>query len=337
MKTPTNAGILGAGLAVPDRILTNDDIRALGVDTSDEWIFSRTGIRERRVCGPQETTASLGILAGRRAIEDAGLTPDDIGLIICATATSDHIWPASACLIQAGLGCRNAAAFDLGAACSGFVYALETGAGFIRSGAMRYVLVVGADTLTKQINWKDRATCVLFGDGAGAVILGPCKPEEGLLSTALGADGAGFELIVLPSGGTKFPVTPEAIERRQNCIFMKGAEVYKFAVRIMGDACLEALSKAGLASEDVGLFIPHQANIRIIESAAQRMGLESDRVFVNVARYGNTSAASVPIALREAIDAGRVKKGTVLVFVGFGAGLTWGAAVVRWSRVEPER
>jgi 3-oxoacyl-[acyl-carrier-protein] synthase-3 len=332
-----NAGILGVGMAVPSQALTNEDIRARGVDTTDEWIFTRTGIRERRICGPDETTASLGTLAARRAIADAGLQPEDIGLIICATATGDHIWPSTACLIQSRIGCRNAAAFDLGAACSGFVYALETAAGFIRSGAMKHVLVVGADTLTKQINWEDRSTCVLFGDGAGAVALGPCEPETGLLSSALGADGRGFDQIVLPAGGTAMPVTAEVIERRLNCISMRGAEVYKFAVKIMGDACLEALGKAGLTSKDVDLFIPHQANIRIIESAAQRMGLEANRVFINVDRYGNTSAASVPIALCEAIVQGRVHQGDALVFVGFGAGLTWGAAVLRWSRPEPAR
>jgi len=329
-----NAGILGLGMAVPDRVLSNADLERM-VDTSDEWIMTRTGIRERRICEPHETTGTLGSLAARRALEDAGVEPGDLDLVLCATATGDYIWPATACIIQDRIGAARATAFDVSAACSGFVYGLATAAAFIQSGTMRRILVVGADTLTKQVNWADRSTCVLFGDGAAAAVVGPCRAGEGILASSTGSNGAGLDQILLPAGGTRMPVTPEAIERKLNCIHMKGAEVFKFAVRIMGDACLDALAKAGLTPADVDLFIPHQANIRIIQAAAARMEMPPERVYVNVHKYGNTSAASIGIALREALDEGRVKRGDVIVSVGFGAGLTWGANVQRWCRDEP--
>ncbi len=333
MRVPTSAGILGAGMAVPDRVLTNADLEKL-VDTSDEWITTRTGIKERRVTGPEESTGSLGTMAARKALEDARIAPEDLDLIICATTTGNHPWPATACLIQSGLGASRAAAFDISAACSGFTYALAAGASLIESGAMRRVLVIGADTLTKQLDWTDRNTCILFGDGAGAVVLGPCAPGEGVLASALGADGRGFEQIWIPCGGTIEPHSPNIREGHERQIHMRGAEVFKFAVRIMGEVSLEALCRAGLSSRDVSLFIPHQANIRIINAAAERMALAPEQVFVNVEKYGNTSAGSIPIALAEAMHAGRIRRGDVIVFVGFGAGLTWGANVVRWSRDE---
>jgi 3-oxoacyl-[acyl-carrier-protein] synthase III len=326
-----NAGILGVGMAVPDTILTNDDI-AKRVETNNEWIVSRTGIEERRVCGPNDNSSSLGLLAARRALEHAGVAPEEIDLIICGTATGDYPWPATACLIQEQLGAKKAAAFDLSAACSGFSYGLATGAGFIQNGSMKRVLVIGVDTLSKQVDWEDRSTCILFGDGAGAALLGPCAPDEGILASSLGADGSGFEQIWLEGGSNRIPVSIEIINEKRNCIRMKGAEVFKFAVKIMGEASLEALCRAGLSPEDVSLFIPHQANIRIIHAAAERMGLPPEKVFVNVHKYGNTSAGSIPIALVEAVEQGRVKRGDVLVFVGFGAGLTWGANVLRWNR-----
>jgi 3-oxoacyl-[acyl-carrier-protein] synthase-3 len=331
LNLPINAGIMGVGMAVPDRILTNADLEKM-VDTTDEWIVTRTGMKERRICGPEDTTSSLSIEAARRALDDAGVAPEDLDLVICATATGDYIWPATACILQDVLGAKRAAAFDLTAACAGFVFGLATASGFIQSGAMRRILVVGADTLTKQVNWQDRATCILFGDGAGAAVLGPCPSGEGVLASAMRSDGGGLELIMLPAGGTRNPVTPEAIAQKQNCIHMRGAEVYRFAVKIMGDISLDALCKADLTPKDVDLFIPHQANIRIIQAAADRMNLPPEKVFINVHRYGNTSAASIPIALVEARQEGRVHRGDVLVFVGFGAGLTWGANVVRWSR-----
>lgn len=333
MQLPINAGILGIGMAVPERVLTNADLEKI-VDTSDEWIVTRTGIRERRICASDETTSSLSIQAARRALDHAGVLPEQLDLIICATATGDYIWPATACIIQDKLGAKRAAAFDLSAACSGFVFGLATAAGFIQSGAMRRVLLVGADTLTKQINWEDRGTCILFGDGAGAAVLGPCPPDEGILASSMGTDGSGLELILLEAGGTKNPVTPEAIQQKKNCIFMRGQEVYKFAVKIMGEVCLDALCRAHLTPRDVDLFVPHQANIRIIHAAAERMGLPLERIYINVHKYGNTSAASVPIALTEALEEGRVHRGDILVFVGIGAGLTWGANVVRWSRED---
>jgi 3-oxoacyl-[acyl-carrier-protein] synthase-3 len=318
-------------MAVPEKILTNADLEKF-VDTSDEWIASRTGIRQRHVCSEGESTSTLSIAAAKQAIADAGITPDDIDLVICATATGDHPWPATACIIQREIGANRAAAYDLSAACSGFVYALATAAGMIQSGTMRRILIIGADTLSKQVDWKDRGTCILFGDGAGAVVVGPCPESEGVLASALGSDGTGMEQIWLEAGAAGTPITPQMVEEGRSFIRMKGAEVFKFAVRIMGDICIEALCRAGITPKEVDLFIPHQANLRIIDAAADRMQLPPEKVFKNVDKYGNTSAASVPIALCEAVQAGRVHKGDVLVFVGFGAGLTWGANVVRWSR-----
>jgi 3-oxoacyl-[acyl-carrier-protein] synthase-3 len=331
MNLSVNAGIMGIGMAVPDTVMTNAEIEKL-VDTNNEWIVSRTGIEERRVCGPDDNSSSLGTLAAKRALEDAGVAAEEIDLIICGTATGDYPWPATACLIQEAIGAKRAAAFDLSAACSGFAYGLATAAGFIQNGSMRRVLVIGVDTLSKQVDWTDRSTCILFGDGAGAAVLGPCAPDEGILSSVLGSDGSGFEQIWLEGGSNRVPVSIEVIEGKRNCIRMKGAEVYKFAVKIMGDVSLEALCRANLTPNDVSLFIPHQANIRIIHAAADRMGLAPEKVFINVQKYGNTSAGSIPIGLVEAVQQGRVHRGDVLVFVGFGAGLTWGANVIRWSR-----
>jgi 3-oxoacyl-[acyl-carrier-protein] synthase III len=331
MNLPMNAGILGVGMAVPDKVLTNADLERM-VETNDEWITSRTGIKERRIAGDDETSFTLGLEASRRALDNAGVHPEEIDLIICATATPDYPWPATACLIQDRLGTKRAAAFDLSAACSGFTYGLATAAGFIQTGAARRILVVGVDTLSKQVDWTDRGTCILFGDGAGAAVVGPCPPGEGILGSSLGADGSGFEQIWLEAGANRKPVTHSLIEEKRHFIHMKGAEVYKFAVKIMGEACLDALCRANLTPKDVSLFIPHQANIRIINAAADRMDLPPEKVFVNVEKYGNTSAGSIPIALTEALEQGRVRRGDVLVFVGFGAGLTWGANVVRWCR-----
>lgn len=333
MHLPHNAGILGVGMAVPDRVMANSEFESF-VDTTDEWITSRTGIKERRVASPEETTSSLGLQAARRALSDAGMSPEELDLIVVATATGDYVWPATACVIQRELGAVNAAAFDLSAACAGFVFGLATGAGFVQSGQMRHVLVIGADTLTRHLNWQDRSTCILFGDGASAAVLGACSPDEGILATSLGTDGRGLEQIFVPAGGTKTPITPAVLEQKLNCIQMRGAEVYKFAVKIMGETCIEALCRAGLATRDVDLFLPHQANIRIINAAAERMGLPPEKVFVNVEKYGNTSAASIGIALVEALQQKRIKRGDILVTVGFGAGLTWGANVIRWSRDE---
>jgi 3-oxoacyl-[acyl-carrier-protein] synthase-3 len=320
-------------MAVPDRVLTNDDLAAI-VATSDEWIVSRTGIRERRIAGPEEATSDLAIAASRDALADAGMQPTDVDLVLCATCTGDYLWPSTACLVQDGIGAARAAAFDLSAACAGFCYGLEVAASLIESGAVGCVLLVGADTLTKHLDWADRSTCVLFGDGAGAVVLTRCSPGYGVLGSTMGADGSHARSLYVPAGGTRMPLTADMIAQRKDKMLMRGAEVFRFAVRIMGEACLAALRTAHLSSGDVNLFIPHQANIRIIRAAAQRMGLSEDRMYNNVERYGNTSAASVPIALTEAVRSGRARSGDVLVFVGFGAGLTWGANVVRWCRNE---
>ena len=333
MHLPVNAGILGMGMAVPQRVLTNDELARM-VDTDDEWIISRTGIKQRRVCSPEETSVTLGLEASQRALKEARVAPEELDLIILATATGEYVWPASACIIQDKLGAKRAPAFDLSAACSGFVFGLATGASFIQSGQMRRILVIGADTLTKQLDWQDRATCILFGDGAAAAVLAPCPSDEGILATSLGTEGAGFEQIYLPAGGTRTPITAEVVAEKLNCIHMRGREVYKFAVKIMGDACIDALCKAGLKPSDVDLFIPHQANIRIIEAAAERMNLPPEKVFLNVDKYGNTSAASIGMAMVEAIEQKRINKGSIIVTVGFGAGLTWGANVIRWSRDE---
>ena len=328
-----NAGIFGLGMCVPDKVLSNADLMKI-VDTNDEWIVSRTGIRERRITDPDTASSDLAIVAANRALADAGITADDLELIICATATGDFVWPATACIIQDKIGAKRAGAFDLSAACSGFCYGMATAAGFIQTGAMRNVLVVGVDTLTKQINWEDRSTCILFGDGAGAAVMAPCRPNEGLLSSVLGADGGGLESVWMPAGGVRTPLTQDGIDNKLNCITMKGAEVYKFAIRIIPEAIDQALARACLKPCDISLLVMHQANLRIIQSVAEKLGLAEDRVFVNVDKYGNTSAASVPMALTEAQEQGRLKRGDIVATVGFGAGLTWGANVLRWNRGE---
>ncbi len=325
------AGILGVGMAVPERTVTNADLERT-LDTSNEWIVSRTGIRERRIAGPNEFTSDLATEACRQALDDAGIAPDEIELVLCATTSGDHLWPATACLVQDRIGAHGAQALDISAACAGFVYGLQMAGALIQTGAIRNALVVGADTLSRHVDWSDRATCVLFGDGAGAVALGPVPDGYGLLGSAMGADGSRFGSLLVPAGGTRMPLTPDLLRERKDKLMMHGHEVFRFAVRIMGEACRRALERSGLTADDVSLFIPHQANIRIIRAAAERMRLPDERVFTNVDRYGNTSAASVPIALCEAVKLGRVGNDDVLVFVGFGAGLTWGANVVRWWR-----
>jgi 3-oxoacyl-[acyl-carrier-protein] synthase-3 len=318
-------------MAVPDRVVTNADLEAM-VDTSDEWIVERTGIRQRHVAAPDETSSDLATRAALAALADAGLEAGEIDLVICATTTGDCLWPATACLVQHRIGAGHAAAFDISAACSGFCYGLAIARDMVLAGTATRALVIGADTLTKHVDWTDRTTCILFGDGAGAVVVGPCEAGRGILASELRADGSKFEAVWLPAGGTRRPLTPEMLAAGQGKLAMHGAEVFKFAVRIMGEISLSVLARAGLGPDDVSLFVPHQANARIIAAAAERMRLTPDRVMRNVERYGNTSAASIPIALTEALAAGRVGYDDVLVLVGFGAGLTWGANVLRWSR-----
>ena len=328
MRNGIRAGILGVGSAVPERILSNSDLEKL-VDTSDEWISTRTGIKERRISAPTEKTSDYAAKAALKAMERAGVQPSELDLIIVATLTPDMFCPPTACIVQDRINAPQAAAFDLSAACSGFVYALDVAVRGIEAGAYQRVLVIGADLLSQVTDYTDRSTCVLFGDGAGAAVVGPVE-RGGVLSTYLGADG---------SGGVKLTVpTPRALrdedtsEQGQGCyIRMEGNEVFKFAVRVMPEAALEALRRADIPAEKVDLFIPHQANIRIIDAAAKRLGIGGDKVFSNVHKYGNTSAASIPLALDEAIDQGRVNEGDTLVLVGFGGGLTWAASVLEWT------
>jgi len=322
-------GIIGTGKYVPERILSNKELEAM-VETNDEWIVTRTGIKERRLASAEEATSDLALHASREAIAAAGLTAEDIDLIIVATITPDMFFPSTACLLQDKLGAKKAAAFDLSAACSGFIYGLATGTSMIASGMYKHVLVVGAETLSRITDYTDRNTCILFGDGAGAVVLGPVEEGRGFQSFVLGADGSGGDLLKVHGGGSRVPASEESIQSKQHFIHMAGNDVFKFAVRIMGSVAEEALQKAGLVKEDIDLLIPHQANIRIIQSALNRLSLSEDKAMINLDKYGNMSSASIPVALAEAVEQGRVSEGDRLVLVGFGGGLTWGASVLVW-------
>lgn len=322
-------GIIGTGKYVPERILTNKELEAM-VETNDEWIVTRTGIKERRLASAEEATSDLALHASLEAIAAAGLTAEDIDLIIVATITPDMFFPSTACLLQEKLGAKKAAAFDLSAACSGFIYGLATGSSMVASGMYKNVLVVGAETLSRITDYTDRNTCILFGDGAGAVVLGRVEEGRGFQSFELGADGSGGELLKVSGGGSRIPATAESIETKQHFIHMAGNDVFKFAVRIMGGAAEEALLKAGLTKDDIDLLVPHQANIRIIQSALNRLDLSADKAMINLDKYGNMSSASIPVALAEAVEQGRVSEGDHLVLVGFGGGLTWGASVLVW-------
>ena len=338
---PRYAHIVGWGKYVPPNILTNDEL-AKKVDTSDAWIRERTGIRERRIA-TKETTASMALYAAQEALEVADVNPNDIDLIIVATSSPEYIFPATASIVQDQLGAENAGAFDLSAACSGFVYGLTLAAGMIRSGQHNNVLVIGSETFSKLLNWKDRATCILFGDGAGALLLRGSNDYGGVLSTVLGSDGSGGELLEVPAGGSKNPASLDTVMNNMHTVKMNGREVYRFATRVMVDATKQALDKANLPLDELDLLIPHQANARIIDYAAKTLNLPRDKVFQNVERYGNTSAASIPIALVEAIEAKRINPGDHLVMVGFGGGLTWGSCAVEWTtptikrQITPQR
>jgi len=325
------AGIWGTGSAVPEKVLTNADLEKM-VDTSDEWITTRTGIKERRIAAEGETTSDLAAAAGRKALEAAGAPPEEVDLIIVATVTPDMMFPATSCLVQMKLGAHRAATFDLSAGCSGFVYALDVAARCVASGGYDRVLVIGAEVLSRITDWTDRSTCVLFGDGAGAALVGPVSEGRGLLSSDLGAEGAQGHLLTLPAGGSLLPPSIETVEGRKHYISMQGNDVFKFAVRIMEETTSSALKKCGLGPADIDVYIPHQANIRIIDAAIKRLGIPKEKVFVNVQWYGNTSAASVPIALHEALAADMIKDDDVVALVGFGAGLTWASAILRWGR-----
>ncbi len=314
---------------MPEKILTNSDLEKM-VETNDEWIVSRTGIRERHIAAPHEATSDLAYEAAVRALDSAGIKAEDLELIIVATVTPDSTVPSTACILQDKLGAKGAAAFDLSAACSGFVYSLATATGFIQNGMYNNALVIGADTLSRITDYSDRNTCVLFGDGAGAVIIGEVPEGRGFLSFDLGAEGSGGSLLNIEAGGSRLPASHQTIEDKKHFLYMNGREVFKFAVRVMGTATERVLTKAGLGKENIDLFVPHQANIRIIQSAMQRLDLPPEKCVINVDKYANTSAASIPLALVEAAEEGRIKEGDAVLMVGFGGGLTWGASVLIW-------
>lgn len=320
--------IVGWGKYVPSRVITNADLAAR-IDTSDEWIVQRTGIRERRVVSEGETTSKMAVEASRAALDMAGVRAKDLDLIIVATSSPDYLTPPVSSQVQHALGAKDVGAFTLVAGCPGFVYGLSTAQQFIAAGASKNVLVVGAELISRYVDWDDRATCVLFGDGAGAVVMQATDEPSGVLSFVLGSDGSGAEDLILPGGGVAHPPTHETVDQGLHHLRMNGRKVFRFATRVLGRALEQAIEGAGLSVEDIDLFIPHQANARIIRSAARHVGLPPEKVFVNIEKYGNTSAASIPIALCEAHEQGRFRPGDTLAFVAFGAGLTWAAAVVR--------
>ena len=324
-------GIIGLGSYVPQRIMTNKELEQR-MDTSDQWIVERTGIHERRVAAENESTSDLATKAGQKALEDAKLSAADIDLIIVATASPDMVFPATACVVQENIKAVNAAAFDISAVCSGFLYAMITGSQFIKAGMYRKVLVIGAETLSRFTDWSDRNTGMLFGDGAGAAVLGETPEGYGILGVDLGADGGGAELLKIPAGGSRHPATNETILQKKHFIHMSGNEVFKFAVKVMGETTLKALKNANLTASDITYLVPHQANIRIIQSAAKRLGMPMEKVVVNINKYGNTSAASIPIALDEAVKSGTIKSGDIVALAGFGGGLTWASSIMKWCK-----
>ena len=323
------AGIIGTGHSYPETILTNADLERI-VETTDEWIQSRTGIKQRRVAAPGEYTSQFATRASRQAIERAGIDASEIDLILCATVTPDQILPSTACLIQAQLGAHKAAAMDIVAACSGFVYGLTIAEPMIRNGQIKYALVIGAELLTRYVDYTDRSTCVLFGDGAGAAILGPVDGNRGILASRIRSDGRYEEQLYAPGGGTKGGFSAETIARGDHFFKMKGNEVFKIAVRSMSDISKQVLCEAGLKTEDVNLFIPHQANQRITDAVGNMLNVDSSLVYSNIERTGNTSSASIPICLNECVESGRVKENDIVLLASFGGGFTWGGVVMRW-------
>jgi 3-oxoacyl-[acyl-carrier-protein] synthase III len=324
-----NAGIIGMGHSYPSNVLTNADLEKL-VDTNDEWITTRTGIKQRYKAADDEYTSQFAVKAGRQAIENAGIDAKDIDIIICATTTPDQILPSTGCLIQAELGCENAAGMDVFAACSGFVYGITMVESMIRTGQIRNALVIGAEVLTKYVDYTDRSTCVIFGDGAGAAVLSAVDEKKGILATKIRSDGRFEESLYARGGGTKFGTSHETIDNKMHYFSMKGNAIFKLAVRSMADISLEMLEKAGRSIEEVSLIIPHQANQRITEAVAERLGVSSEKVFSNIAQTGNTSSASIPIALDECLQSGKIKSGDLVVLTAFGGGITWGASVIQF-------
>ncbi len=331
----TASVIAGIGSYVPDKVLTNADLERM-VDTSDEWITARTGIRERRIAADDQATSDLALAAAKAALADAGIDAADLDLVLVATATPDMFFPATACLVQHRLGAVNAAAFDLSAACSGFIYGIHTADSFIRTGTYKNVLLIGAETMSRVTDWSDRATCVLFGDGAGAVVLkaaegDPKTGDAGVIVSRIFSDGAAWDYICVPGGGSRIPPSTELLDSGDQFLKMRGNETFKVAVRNMERAAREVLDEAGFKPGDLALVVPHQANIRILNAVGERLGLSEDQLMLNLDVYGNTSAASVPLALDEAARDGRVKSGDLVLLLAFGSGLTWGSALIRWA------
>ena len=323
------AGIIGVGMYAPEKVLTNAELSGM-LHTTEEWIESMSGIRERHIAAPSQAASDLGAIAAQRALARAGVSPDEVDLIIVSTSTPDMQFPSTACIIQERLGIKNVPAFDLTAVCSGFVYALTVGAQFIANEFYRTVLVIGTEAVSRVINWSDKDTCMLIGDGAGAVVLRQVPSGYGILSAKLGADGSGASFMMVPAGGSRKPATAEVIEQKMNKIQMNGSEVFKFAMKKLPEVTEQALELANLHTEDLKLIIPHQANRRIIEAAARRMDLPLEKFLLNVEHYGNTSSATIPIALHEALETGRIESGDLIALTGFGGGLTWGSLIMRW-------
>ncbi|MEK6693381.1 MAG: beta-ketoacyl-ACP synthase III [Nitrospirota bacterium] len=321
--------IVGSGSYVPKMVLTNFDLESM-VNTSDEWIIERTGIRERRIAGKDEAASDLAYEASQRALKSSGIKAKDIDLIILATTTPDMVFPSTACLLQDRLNAKKAVAFDVSAACSGFIYSLSVADQFIKEGIYKTALVVGSEVLSRITDWNDRATCILFGDGAGAVVLQASSDRRGIISVHLHSDGALKDLLYIPGGGSRNPASKKTIEKGLHYIKMRGNETFKVAVRKLEEVALEAINSNNLKPSDIDLFIPHQANLRIIQAIAKRLNLSMDKVLVNIDRYGNTSAASIPIALDEAVSEGRLKEGDLILMEAFGGGLTWASALLRW-------
>jgi len=327
--TAQNAGIIGMGHSYPEGILTNADLEKM-VDTNDEWITTRTGIKQRHKAEPDEYTSQFGTKAALQALKRAGLEPTDIDIIVCATTTPDQIMPSTGALIQAQIGATNAAGMDVFAACSGFLYGITMVESMIRTGQIRYALVVGAEILTKYVDYTDRGTCVIFGDGAGAAVLGPVPEGKGILATKIKSDGRYEEQLFCPGGGTKLGTTHETIENRDHFFKMRGNELFKVAVRSMADISAEMVEKAGYTVDDIDIVIPHQANQRITDAVASRLGVPDEKVYSNIAEMGNTSSASIPIAIDECIESGRIKEGSLVLLTAFGGGVTWGGTVIRF-------
>jgi 3-oxoacyl-[acyl-carrier-protein] synthase-3 len=325
----TAAGILGTGSALPEKVLTNFDLEKM-VETSDRWITERTGIKERRQAGPHETTSTLSVKASRKALEMAGLTPQDLDLIICSTISPDMPLPSTAALIQRDLGARACCAFDLAAACSGFLFGMTVAEQFIRNGKSKNVLVIGAELLSRYVDYKDRATCVLFGDGMAAAVLGPVTPPSGILATDLHTEGLYADHLYIPAGGTASPASHETLASGGHYIKMRGNELFKVAVRNMEEVSRRVLEKAQVCASQVDLFVPHQANQRITEAVRERLGVAPEKVYTNIDRIGNTSSASIPICIDECVRSGRLKRGDMVLLAAFGAGVTWGAVLMRW-------